>query len=54
MIGQSRQKIPTMQQAKATVTGKTGIKEESFPTAPKTDLPSVHTPTQSEPIAASS
>ena len=62
MIGQSRQKIPTMQQAKATVTGNTGIKEESFPTAPKTDLPStadttlpsVHAPTQSEPIAASS
>lgn len=66
MIGQSRQKIPSMEQAKATVTGNTvngntDIKEESFPTAPKTDLPSaadttlptVHAPTDGEPIAAS-
>jgi hypothetical protein len=66
MIGQSRQKIPSMGQAKAAVTGNTvngntGIKEDSFPTAPKTDLPStadttlptVHAPAQGEPIAAS-
>ena len=60
MIGQSRQKIPTMQQAKASATGNTGIKEDSFPTAPKTDFAgpvdttpaTMHAPTQSEPIAA--
>lgn len=66
LIGQSRQKIPTMEQAKASVTGNTtGIKGESFPTAPKTDLPStspaaaettlptVNAPTESNPVAAS-
>jgi len=71
MIGQSRQKIPSMEQAKAAVTGNTttgtgaSIKEDSFPTAPKTDLPTtspaaadtttpvVHAPVDGEPIAAS-
>jgi hypothetical protein len=61
-VGQSRQKIPSMQQAKASVTGNTttGIKEESFPAPPKTEpaaadttLPTVHAPTEGEPIAAS-
>lgn len=65
LIGQSRQKIPTMDQAKAKVTGNTGINDASFPTAPRTELPTtspaaadstspiVHAPTEGEPIAAS-
>lgn len=70
LVGQSRQKIPTMEQAKATVTGNTtsgtttGVKEDSFPTAPKTDLStspaaaetnkaSLYDATEREPVAAS-
>lgn len=57
-VGQSRQKIPSMDQAKASVTGNTttGIKEESFPAAPRTEPAAADTTiptTESKPIAAS-
>ena len=49
LVGKSRQKIPAMPQP---TTNQPAVKENDFPNAPKTDLPSEAAATEPEPIPA--